>query len=139
MLVNLIKFIHLLCVLGLVGCVLFCTATIIFRKTAGIEHSISQQLGRFSRAILGFSGVAMLTGTLLVYPKAFTFHTPWIQAAYILVLSFILTVVLLKRQIGPGKTMTPNKCVLFQLAYLGLFILLIVIIHDAVTKTTFIL
>jgi uncharacterized membrane protein SirB2 len=82
--------------------------------------------------MLYFSLFAILTGTLLVYPKHFTFHTPWIQAAYLLVTIFSLGILTLQK-----KNKIPRLIKLFS--YLILIVILIGVIHDAVTKSTFIL
>jgi len=87
---------------------------------------------------------AMITGTLLVIPKHFTFHTPWIQAAYLLLLCAglgIFSLILLKKKRILKKGNEPfsrKERAVWQFAYFVLAIVLIGIIHDAVTKTTFV-
>jgi uncharacterized membrane protein YozB (DUF420 family) len=81
------------------------------------------------RIILWLSLFALITGTLLVHPKNFTFHTPWIKAAYLLLIAFSLGILMLKKYI-----INPY---LLRFSYFILLIILIFITHDAVTKTTF--
>jgi cytochrome bd-type quinol oxidase subunit 2 len=124
--INLIKFIHLLCTLSLLGGTLFCFAT------AGKYKSIASPL--FHKIILYTCIAALLTGTLLVYPKHFTFHTPWIQAAYLLVFLYATIIILLNK-------FRDSSIYQYRIPILGtyfsLIILLILVIHDAVTKITF--
>ena len=88
-----------------------------------------------NRIILWVSVVAILTGTLLIYPKHFTFHAPWIEAAYLL--AFILgTLVFLllytKRSFNLNRWLWRGIYIVFTMILIG-------IIHDAVTKTTFLI
>jgi hypothetical protein len=110
MLIHLTKFIHVLLALSLLITTFFCLAS----------NSIKNH-----KLILILSLVAAITGTLLVYPAHFTFHTPWIKAAYVLLGIFTLVILGLMR-------FKLKKITLIIL----LAILLIFIIHDAVTKTT---
>jgi len=115
--VALLKFVHVLCALGLLGLIVY----------GFIDPS--KPLSR--KIILGLSVLALLTGTLLVHPKHFTFHTPWIQAAYSLLLVFVLMTLWISAQ--------KNKLPLWvwRLIYLVLIAILAIIIHDAVMKTVF--
>jgi uncharacterized membrane protein YozB (DUF420 family) len=96
--------------------------------------SSKPKTSRFNKIILIMSFFALLTGTFLIKPKHFSFHTPWIQAAYLLIIGFVLGILFL-------NTLSKNKTIrrrwLWRLAYLFLIILLIAVVHDAVTKTTF--
>lgn len=130
MLTNIIKFIHLLLTLGLLGSTVFCIVLI------GTKKLTSSRFYQSCKIILLLALLVAFTGTLLVHPRHFTFHTPWIQAAYLLIISFIISILLLmhvrKKQVEINHWP-------WQLAYCGLVILLITIIHDAVTKTTFLI
>lgn len=124
MLIDLIKFIHLLITLGLLGLTFHC-----------VTAKGTLNLKRINVTLLSLSVLAIATGTLLVYPKHFTFHTPWIQAAYVLVVGFCLCIgsmVFFNRKICVPKN-------LLRGIYLILFTLLVLVIHDAVTKTTFLI
>ncbi len=112
MLINFLKFFHVLFALSLLGSVIYCIAL-----------ANSYQYKNINKFMLWISLFAVLTGTLLVYPKHFTFHTPWIEAAYILTFVFSLGVLLL--------TLLKRN---FLFVYFLLGIILIFIIHDAVTK-----
>ncbi len=128
MLVYVLKFVHLLLTLSLLGSTLFCVILASFNVHPE-RHTL---IARFSRLMLWLLLFALLTGTLLVYPKHFTFHTPWIQAAYILV---FLSGTLLSAIYFSRKKTLPRGVM-----YAGFFVLLtilIAVVHDAVTKTTF--
>jgi hypothetical protein len=126
--INLIKFIHVIFALSLLGITMFCFAFISKNKTP-VSPYIHQ-------LILYISIIALITGTLLVYPKHFTFHTPWIQAAYILVICYASLIALFNRY--RHLFLFKNKTVLL-LTYFMLILLLVGVIHDAVTKTTFLI
>jgi len=113
MFVYFIKFLHILAALSLLGVVFLC----ITAKKPPLTQKIL-----FILAI-----VALVTGTALVYPKSFTFHTPWIMAAYLLLGIFGIFVLFL------------NKISNIKFAkgvYIFLFFILILIIHDAISKST---
>jgi len=118
-----IKFLHLIFVLGLLGGTLYCIAT------PGIM-SIKK-----NRAILTcVTLLALITGTLLVYPKHYTFHTPWIQVAYLMVTVFLI---LLQITAWVSQENMRRYRWIWRGFYLLLLILLVFTVHDAVTKTTF--
>jgi hypothetical protein len=140
-LVFFIKFIHLLLTLGLLSSAIYCLIVIGSRQFA-TRVSSRQNLFRLNKIILILGLFAMLTGTLLVIPKHFTFHTPWIQAAYVLLMIFGLGIASLallkkKRLFQKDRVISRKERLGWQVAYLILIIILIGIIHDAVTKTTF--
>lgn len=114
MLVYFIKFLHILTALSLMGVVLL-----------GITNQKFHFLQKIF-LILGF--IAFISGSALVYPSHFTFHTPWIMAAYLLLGTFALITLLLKKikniKIATGL-------------YILLFFILTFVIHDAVLKSTF--
>ncbi len=126
MLINALKFIHLILTLSLLGSTMCCLFLAGFQKTS------LTALTPLNRAILWLLVFTALTGTLLVYPKHFTFHTPWIQAAYILVFlsGALVSLLLALRRKNPWRWIG-------KVSYVFLLILLIVVIHDAVSKTTF--
>lgn len=137
MLVNLLKFIHLLCVLGLLGSVMYCLTSVGSKKLVGTSHYFFSHAKQLHNVILRLSALVMLTGTLLVHPKYFTFHTPWIEAAYIFLLIFCLGIIFVKKQVNSSKKFTSSRRWIIQGCYCLLFIILLFIVHDAVTKTTF--
>lgn len=110
-----IKFLHLLCVLGLLGLTVHCVTS------KGTLQYLRIQTSLLILALLG-----VITGTLLVHPRHFTFHTHWIIAAYVLMISFIVSISLLFFYKKNSRWI-----------YLLLSILLVIVIHDAVTKSTF--
>lgn len=133
--INLLKFTHLLFVLGIFSLAIYCFALIGSKIFLIKNTNTHDKFNYLNKIMVVFCVFAMLTGTLLVYPKHFTFHTPWIQAAYLF--TFIVgfsavSFILFKMQREEGYRWV------WRLAYLVLISILIVITHDAVTKTTFI-
>lgn len=127
MFIDVIKFIHVMLALSLLGLV----ATHALRSRAMGHAIVSEHVNGFIRHIIPLSLLALLTGTLLVYPKHFTYHTPWIEAAYTLLITFILIWFALhflaKRRAIPRW--------LGSFIYIISLVILLGIIHDAVTKT----
>jgi len=74
----------------------------------------------------------MITGALLVHPQHFSFHTPWIQAAFLLSSLFMAGIILL-------MLFLPKKRGGLTAAYLFLLSLIVLITHDAVNKMTLVL
>jgi hypothetical protein len=126
--IDVLKFIHLLITLSLLGSTFFCLILVSFPTHP--EQTIL--IKRFNRIILWLLSFAIVTGTLLIYPKHFTFHTPWIKAAYVFVFlcGGLLSMLMVFRKKYSLRWFS-------LMSYLLLIILLIAIIHDAVTKTTF--
>jgi cell division protein FtsW (lipid II flippase) len=133
MLIALLKFLHMLFTLGLSGAIIYCIILVSSRKFALNNPYHHHKIYFINRALMWLMTFTILTGTLLIYPKHFTFHTPWIQAAYTLVLVFSMIVGLL---IVLAKKNSQQKRWLWLLAYMLLAVILIGIIRDAVTKTT---
>ncbi|EKD55229.1 MAG: hypothetical protein ACD_60C00024G0029 [uncultured bacterium] len=124
MFISILKCIHLLLTLSLLGTLFVC---------AGLStQPKSYLLVKLHKTLLWLAVFAILTGTLLIYPKHYSFHTPWIKAAYLLVFLFATAVSFMMRNTKKG---TPAKGQRYL--YVVLLLLLIIIIHDAVTKTTF--
>lgn len=119
--IHFLKFLHVLIALSLLGSTFYCIA---------FARPKSAYTIRINNILLLFVFLALLTGTLLIYPKHFTFQTPWIMAAYLLLLVFSSGLLLLNKI--KFKIQSVNK-----LIYIFLFFVLILITHDAVTKTTF--
>lgn len=115
MITETIKFVHLLCVLGLLGLTVHC-----------VMAKSTLQFYRAQTSLLILAVAGMLTGTFLVHPRHFTFHTHWIIAAYVLMISFIVSI---------GLMFFYKKN--WRWVYIFLSILLMIVIHDAVTKSTF--
>jgi uncharacterized membrane protein SirB2 len=128
MMINLIKFIHIICALSLIGGTMLCFAYVSKHK-AEVTPSTH-------RIIAYISTLALLTGTLLIYPKHFTFYTPWIQAAYVLITCYAIVIAMLKRY-KDYPFLKNHKIIL--LIYLLLLVVLMLITHDAVTKKTFLI
>jgi hypothetical protein len=125
MLIEVLKFIHVLVALGLLSFTSYCLILLGSKQF--------DTLTLFNKLLLYLSPLAMLTGTLLVHPKHYTFHTPWIQAAYLLLILFMSCIMLLTFK---GKY---KPAWLYQLIYFSLVLVLIVITHDAVRKATFLI
>lgn len=140
MLIALIKFFHILCILTLMCSVTCCFALVGSRK---FTFSQPDTIHRLHKVALLSALLAVFTGTLLVLPRHFYFHTPWIQAAYLFttITSLIIACFMLlnkKRCAHPPKEKI-SRCQqwLWRLAYLILLLILINIVRDAVMKSTF--
>jgi len=140
MLIHIVKFIHLVFALGLLGLAIYCLLLIGSKKFGMTTRNHRQRIIRSNKILLLFSLLAMITGSLLVIPKHFTFHTPWIQAAYILLLVFgvgIALLTLLKRKRVSRRGISNTERFGWLVAYCFLIMILIGIVHDAVMKATF--
>jgi len=130
MIVALIKFIHVFIAMSILGC-----AITGFVKVSG-KHLTSFKLAqchKLNKIILSLLLCGMILGTALVYPKHYTFHTPWIQAAYLFIAIVILMLGFLRYLI---KRQMVKTRIFWQLAY-GLLIMMIgFVIRDAVMKST---
>lgn len=130
MFIDIIKFIHLLTTLGLIGLAVYCLALTLSTQFASLFPNPSQKISRLNRAMLLLTGIALMTGTLLVYPKHFTFHTHWIDVAYAAVLAVGALLIICSR-----VKISRSVSLLF---YLFLIIIFLVVTHDAISKSTFI-
>ena len=99
-----------------------------------VYRSDTHLLKRFNKFLLLLAPMAMLTGSLLVYPKHFTFHTPWIQAA--LLCSSLFMMIVLFLIIFQNKIRSKFA---ISMIYVLLFAILLIIAYDTVTKNTFII
>lgn len=134
MLVQLLKFTHLIFTLALLGSAISCLILVGSKKFANTPFHQSHIITRLNKAMLLLGLFAGLTGTLLVQPKNYTFQTHWIQAAYIFLTLFglsIASLIFLKKKNIPRW--------IGIVAYLILLAILIGITHDAVTKSTFLI
>jgi hypothetical protein len=142
MLIHFLKFIHILITVSLLGAVIFCVILISSKKFTLRDFYCNNNVTGINKIILWLSVLTILTGTFLVYPKHFTFHTPWIQAAYILILVFssaIGSLLWIRKKKQLAALLPQFQRWLWLFVYGLLTLILVGIIHDAVTKTTFLL
>ncbi|MHA7840400.1 MAG: hypothetical protein ACX932_00820 [Gammaproteobacteria bacterium] len=129
MFVTFIKFIHLVCALSSVGLVAFGW------QITQISHQPRHEKDKTTTNPIIILGGAILlaaiTGCLLVYPKGYTFHTAWIRAALLLV--GVALIILINIYYLHHKKIFS---LLQKVFYSFLLIVLVMIIHDAVQKTT---
>ncbi len=122
--VYLLRFLHILCVLGLLGLTSVCIIGIPWRKPDI----------RWLWGILVLGCCAMVTGTFLVFFSKFNFASPWIDAAYILTAAVLMGFSglfwLHKHNPTSGSIRWPFASVVLLLLFIG-------VIYDAITKTTF--
>ncbi len=130
LLVQLIKCIHLLLTLSIVGAIFYSFVAVFSPR---FETKRRAMVIRLNKGLVGLIFFAGLTGALLIYPRHFSLQTPWIQAAFLLV--SVCWVVLLGLLAIRHKTYYRWVC---GFVYVLLILILIGVIHDAVTKTTFI-
>ncbi len=130
--VALIKFSHLILALGIVG-MLFCCMLATFKQPLFAYNH--KTITHIERGLIIMMTIGMITGAFLVYPKGFTFHTPWIRAAFeLLTMSIVLLGIqnLWRRK----KTPTTVSQRIFRLNYVVIIILMVLLTHDAITKHT---
>lgn len=100
----------------------------------------ADQLFIINNLLLILTLAALITGSILVYPEHFTFHTHWILAAYALIILFGLNILLLMRLHQKHRKkqspMTSLQIAIWRLMYIVLAIILIIIMHDAVSRAT---
>jgi L-asparagine transporter-like permease len=143
LLISIIKFIHLVFAVSLLASTFVCLALVGSRKFSFLPTANKDRITQLKKFMLFTCLLMLTTGSLLVLPKHYTFHTPWIIAAYILVTVYILTVIVLlrfkhKRAVTHiDEKISPGQRWLWRLAYLLLLAVLAGLIHDAVTKQTF--
>ncbi len=90
---------------------------------------------RLDSVLLALLVLVAISGTYLVQLKGFTFHTPWVQAAYLLVIIAMISLgFIINKKYRNKRILTSSP--LFQGVYLLLFLLMVIITHDAVTKNT---
>ncbi len=135
--IALVKAFHLIIVLLLIGNV---SALLLL----SFKHDSSWHVfrPRLLRSVLWLFLLTMISGTLLVYPRHYTFHTHWIIAAYLLVifcgalLHYLYRLYHRKAHIN-NMTMTLSQLWLQRTILLTSCFCLLVVIHDAVVKHTF--
>jgi len=137
MLVYFTKFFHILFAISLLSLVVY---SLISAKKAqpNVANTFSHLSSKHEKLLLIISLLAMLTGTLLVIPKHYTFHTSWIEAAYILLTLFIggvfVATRIKKRHIN---NISKKTLILMRVIYVCLGAILLLIMHDAINKSTF--
>jgi hypothetical protein len=129
-LTHLLKSLHVLIAISLMGCAISCLVIVSSKQLSKQQLTTCYTLNKLMLALVC---LAMLLGTLLVHPKHYTFQTHWIQAAYFFVGVFILCLFSLHLVIKKNKLI---KKYLWQCAYLALVIIILFIMRDAVTKSS---
>jgi len=133
------KFLHLLVAVTLIGFIIAHAALAIncYRQPASpSSHTITfMRRLHLSCITLIFSQVVL--GSVLIYPAGFTYHTPWIIAAYLL-LGLITLLGLLNGRLT--KTLTHARAAFklktFVVSNGLMLICFYLIVHDAITKHT---
>ena len=128
---ELIKAFHLIVVMLLIGG----TITAIYLQIKTPQHWLIWR-SRLLRALLWLLLLAGVTGTMLVHPRHFTFHTHWIIAAYILLL-LCGGVLQYPKLMQHTETSILRGIWLERTALLLTMASFVLIVHDAVTKQTF--
>lgn len=135
------KAIHLLAATLLLGIHIFNTLLINKACIVGhygmLQHTLKATL-RMDKFIIGFFGMVLLTGSIIVPIYHWEYSTPWISAAYLL-----LTLVAILWAINASLKSRALKGQHFRRAwFLGfsgvILIALLLIMRDAVTKNTWI-
>ena len=138
-LISLLKLLHLLCAIGLSGFIVTCYALWCYFLRQNIYNEANLKgLYRADHVAMGLTALQFLLGVLLVLPKGYAFTTPWIDAAMVLLviiailihIGFTLKKALLKHH-KKGYIVALHMVECLKL------IAIVLIIHDAVLKQTF--
>ncbi len=137
------KWIHLCLVLLLLGAV-SASYSFTLRVVKSTDAHWRQQLIRlagWSDAVSWLSIIVVaVTGTILVYPRGYTFQTPWINAAYVfLALSAICFYVIgsLKDKLIKSDSVSALTRWVYHVLNILIMVVLAVIAYEAVAKSTF--
>jgi uncharacterized membrane protein len=140
-----LKLLHLLNGTLLLGTLISSYLVVLYagrQQSACLFTSLIRSTFIFDIVVLLTLLAQLLTGSLLVHPRHYDFNTPWITAAYILltvvVSLWILTIFTrinhYRRVAHNNFVSTPKR---LHIYYALILIAVILIIHDAVTKYTF--
>lgn len=138
LLINIDKALHILCVLALVGLMLMSQASILYSQLKHQPEFLIQDLNwaiRLDEWLLFLIPLLYLSGALLVIPKGYQFTTPWIDAAFIF-LAIIFFLILLSRYLKCLALASRRSLLCLHLVYVAIWLICSFIIHDAVTKQT---
>lgn len=125
MLIDILKFLHILCALTLFGLVLFNLISLLITP----KKMLSIHTDYFSVIVMI---ILFVTASFLVIPKGYTFATPWINIAFT-----FLTLIMIQMCLSIYLKIKKNHLKkLLTLNYGVMVIILMMIIHDAVSKHT---
>lgn len=137
------KWLHLCLVMVLIGGLIGNAALLIVigRCDEVIERQALMRLSRLlDWAQLVSIVLLAVTGTVLVYPRGYTFATPWIDAAYVFLALAAFGVglsIYLKRRICMLGLVQKSLVFAYGLVVLLVLVTLIIIAYEAVIKQTF--
>lgn len=99
--------------------------------TSNIQHNYHAMGMRMIQWVLYLLLAQIFTGSLLVWLKNYPLGTPWIRDAYILVTSCILLLIYIRYRLSQyGSSLSTH------LSYILTLIGLTLVIHDAVTRVS---
>lgn len=80
----------------------------------------------------------VISGSLLVIGKHYSFKTRWIDAAYLLIIMCLVPLINICRLLIYSKDHRPEKSHIWQLhvSYLTIMVITIIIMHDAICKSS---
>jgi uncharacterized membrane protein YozB (DUF420 family) len=133
MLINFIKCLHVILALSLLGTLIYSLFVVSSKKFALASSWQHHNIRRLNRIMMWVSLFALVSGILLVYPSKFNFHTPWIQVAFagtVLFAGVIGVMNYLKK-----KFIFSQRWV-WLVTYAALILILMLVIRDAVTRST---
>jgi cytosine/uracil/thiamine/allantoin permease len=133
MLINFIKCIHVILALSLLGILIYCLFVAGSKKFALASSYQHNNIRRLNRVMMWASLFALVSGALLVHPGNFDFHTPWIQVAFsgtVIFAAVIGVMNFLKKKFSFSQRWV------WLVTYSALILILVIVIRDAVTKST---
>jgi hypothetical protein len=134
MLVALLKFIHVIIALILISSIVYSIVVTCSKKFMLALLTPHLHFLRVQRLMLIAVLLAITTGSLLIYPKNFSLHTPWIRAAYLFALLFTAGLFALNWM---KKKFSNTQRWAWLTLYIFLGFALLTLVHGAVTKQAF--
>jgi uncharacterized membrane protein len=134
MLVELLKFIHVIFALVLISAIIYSIILTCSKKFTRSHQKHHLKILRLQRLMLITVLIAITTGSLLIYPKNFSLHTPWIRTAYVFALLFtisLLTLTWMKKKFSTTQRWA------WLTIYIFMGFALLTLVHGAVTKHPF--
>lgn len=136
------KWLHLCLVLLLLGGLVasYSLTCVLSRGVSAAAIAVVQPLLKSLQWITWLAVIVLAaTGSALVYPKGYTWSTPWIEAAYLFLALAVVglwAVFRLKRAVLSASS-RPWQWLSYHALNAVLLVILVVIAYEAVSKTTF--
>lgn len=140
-----LKWLHILCVIGFPATFVFTVMQLHLmpRVDGGAARMIYQWVRRLDWVMFVLLLVALGSGSMLVQQKGYFYSTPWIEMAFILLFIMMLLLVVSRwvvfrcwRDYEMQKSGSFRLPLSYYVVSGSVCVAIVLIIHDAVTKTT---